>query len=251
MESHQGWFSVEGVPLKWHLPVGLLFDLYSGSVGHSASPQGSERDPHDRDVYLPWKLELHFSDWPTDQLPPLDRDGKIVRDAFTNSMKEASFLRSGQAKVAMALPMQDFNALWESVIKNDLSIFKPVQNKLVHPVGVPNPLRHIPVRVYLPSQPSEENEDEVAADAAPAQGRLRVLQTLITPQVSARQAQTLGTALNTMLPTLFPSRRIAVLAQPVLHGAVAPLGIGLEELSEYAAYADGWLHINIVMIESG
>lgn len=60
--------------------------------------------------------------------------------------------------------------------------------------------------------------------------------------------QTVGTALNTMIPTLFPSRRIPMLARPVLHGAELPLGTPVEELLRVAAYSDGWLHINVVMM---
>jgi autophagy-related protein 5 len=51
-----------------------------------------------------------------------------------------------------------------------------------------------------------------------------------------------------LLPSLFPSRRSPLLAFPVLHGAVIPLSVGLEELAEYAAYADGFLHIAIAMM---
>ncbi len=61
------------------------------------------------------------------------------------------------------------------------------------------------------------------------------------------QPQTLGTALHTLLPNLFPSRRTPVLARPVLHGAVVPMGSHLEELVRCAAYADGWLGVVIVM----
>lgn len=62
------------------------------------------------------------------------------------------------------------------------------------------------------------------------------------------QPQTIGTALNQILPTLFPSRRSALLAQAVLHGAVVPLGASVEELIRSVAYLDGWLHIAIVMM---
>jgi autophagy-related protein 5 len=62
------------------------------------------------------------------------------------------------------------------------------------------------------------------------------------------QPQTIGTALNQILPSLFPSRRSPLLAQPVLHGAVLPLNAGVEELVRAAAYLDGWLHIAVVMM---
>jgi autophagy-related protein 5 len=58
----------------------------------------------------------------------------------------------------------------------------------------------------------------------------------------------MGTALNHLLPTLFPSRRNSVMAQPVLHGAVVPMAAPLEDLVKSAAYADGFLHVVIVMM---
>ena len=62
------------------------------------------------------------------------------------------------------------------------------------------------------------------------------------------QPQTIGTALNQILPTLFPSRRSPLLAQAVLHGAVLPLGASVEDLVRATAYLDGWLHIAVVMM---
>ena len=53
--------------------------------------------------------------------------------------------------------------------------------------------------------------------------------------------QTLGFALRTVLPTLFPSSRDPVLANVVLHGAPVPFSAPLEELMRDAAYPDGWL----------
>lgn len=66
--------------------------------------------------------------------------------------------------------------------------------------------------------------------------------------LSSRQPQTIGTALNTLLPALFPSRRSPLLAQPVLHGAVVPLAANAEEVVRWAAYADGWVHLGVVMM---
>jgi autophagy-related protein 5 len=64
-----------------------------------------------------------------------------------------------------------------------------------------------------------------------------------------REVQTLGSALNNILPSLFPSRRDAILAEPILHGAPAPFGAPLEELMKEAAYADGWIHLSVSMID--
>ncbi|KAI9673250.1 MAG: autophagy protein 5 [Trizodia sp. TS-e1964] len=152
-----GWFSFEGVPLKWHYPVGLLYDLFSGA------------DPlQQKDNSLPWRLTLHFSDFPEDQLVQLDRDGRVMHDAYINSVKEADFLRNGSAKGIMSLSKDDSTKLWEAVQQHDLLLFNSVNEKLLNPPGVK--LRHIPLKIYLPSS---------------AEGILKVVQSLVTPSVSS------------------------------------------------------------------
>ena len=62
------------------------------------------------------------------------------------------------------------------------------------------------------------------------------------------QPQTVGVALNHIVPSLFPSRRSPLLAQAVLHGSVLPLSASVEDLLRVAAYLDGFLHIAVVMM---
>ena len=62
------------------------------------------------------------------------------------------------------------------------------------------------------------------------------------------EVQTVGTALNSVVPSLFPSRRDPILAEPILHGAKVPFQAPLEEVMREAAYADGWIHLTIQML---
>ncbi len=86
--SHDGWFSVEGVPLRWHYPVGLLYDLFSGGEDVTTREEeegvaaatatsrsgGGNRSEVGKASRLPWEIELHFTDWPsTDESSPLSR----------------------------------------------------------------------------------------------------------------------------------------------------------------------------------
>jgi autophagy-related protein 5 len=41
-----------------------------------------------------------------------------------------------------------------------------------------------------------------------------------------------------------------ILAEPVLHGAAVPFRAPLEELMREAAYADGWVHLCVVMVDA-
>ncbi|KAL8992301.1 MAG: hypothetical protein Q9169_007206 [Polycauliona sp. 2 TL-2023] len=238
--SHGGWFSYEDVPLKWHYPLGLLYDLFSGAP--PAQINGSDRDdqspPTQQPSTLPWRLTLHFTDWPGDQLVQPDAEGKVLHDAFINSVKEADFLRNGTAKGIMSLSKDDSTQLWNAVQQHERPIYDPIFQKLLYAQGAP--LRHIPLKVYLPSSPSA---------SGPSPGHLRVIQSLIVPFLpGTKEPQTLGAALHTLLPSLFPSRRTPILAKPVLHGAVVPMSSQVEGLLKEVAYLDGWLHIGLVMM---
>lgn len=70
------------MPLKYHHPVGLLYDLFSG-----APPANPDDDEVDAEETLPWKLELRVQEFPP-ELMGLDTEGKVVRDCFVNGVKE-------------------------------------------------------------------------------------------------------------------------------------------------------------------
>ncbi|KAF4261466.1 autophagy protein 5 [Aspergillus fumigatus] len=250
-QPHEGWFSFEGVPLKWHLPVGLLYDLYAGADPASKGTRVDETDHPTSSLNdtLPWRLTVHFSDWPDEELVRLDADGMVMHDAFINSVKEADFLRNGTAKGIMTLSKEDSAGLWQAVQDVDLLSFQRISNILLPP---PNqPFRNVPIRFFLPLSPDSGSPS------------LKVVQSPLPPNIPATtntsqstnlrhspatQVQTLGSALHSLLPNLFPSRRTPVLAKPVLHGAAVPMSAPIEELVRSCAYGDGWVYIVIRMM---
>ena len=201
VRPHDGWFEYEDVPLKWHYPVGLLFDLYAGTEpaqddldaasalkeaarlgGHTGSSEPSTASA--ATTVLPWRLTLHFADFPASSLIRLDADGKVLHDAFVNSVKEADFLRNGTAKPVMSLSKPDSQQLWDSLQRHDLNSFNVVHQKLLTPPGVE--LRHVPLRVYLPQQSAVAGAGGTEAQTVqeipvPAKGVLRVVQGQVPP----------------------------------------------------------------------
>lgn len=137
---------------------------------------------------------------------------------------------------------------------DDYTSFARINNILLNPS---TPLKHIPLRIYIPStlgfsspNPSSKPfKPPLSTDEHPL-GSIKIIQTLIPPHTDRREPQTLGSALNAILPSLFPSRRDAILAEPILHGAAVPFRAPLEEVMREAAYADGWLHLGILMIDA-
>jgi autophagy-related protein 5 len=179
------WLSYEGVPLKWHYPLGLLYDLYSGA--EPAYPPDTDPDPsapshklettEEERRHLPWRLTVHFSDYPAEQLIPLDDEHKHLHDLFIHSVKEADYLRTGTGKTVMFLSKEDSTQLWDGVKSHDFALYNPINQKLLNPQGVN--LRHLPVRLYLPHAAANGVQEETAP------GSLRVVQRLVTPNLSS------------------------------------------------------------------
>ncbi|KAK5073464.1 Autophagy protein 5 [Lithohypha guttulata] len=260
-----GHFSYDGVPLRWHLPIGLLYDLHilaTQDVSHddSGPSTGSKHKPE------PFRLTVHFSQSyrskHENQL--IDPTPDVVHDAYVNSVKEADFLRTGTAKPIMSLSATDSKLLWSATQESDSAVFSRIYQSLLPSDA---PWRSIPLRVYLPSTPNDAvPESEVASGSTKSptsQGQIRVIQSQITPYVAATSTpgasqlraagagqgtpQTLGSALHSLLPSLFPSRRTPILAKALLHGTVLPMNAVLEEVASKACYADGWVNVVVAI----
>lgn len=102
--------------------MGLLYDLYADADPASSRESSGIDEQSDWDTKntsgsstLPWRLTVHFSDWPDEELVRLDAEGMVMNDAFINSVKEADFLRNGTAKGIMSLSMEDSAGLWDAV----------------------------------------------------------------------------------------------------------------------------------------
>ena len=159
---------------------------------------------------------------------------------------------------------------------DDYKTYNTINERLLSPEGGRG-TRHLPIRFYLPlpfveSDETSESQSEKKADSKKEDeqgGAVRILQPLVPPSQSSRESSfhsymslrgrsgakldvgepnTLGTMLHTILPSLFPSRRRATLARPVMHGAVVPLGAPVEALYRVGAGYDGWASVVIDML---
>lgn len=119
---NDAWFEFETVPLKWHYPVGLLYDIHSGAepvdVGRRMAVEASQASimpAGEGDSQLPMKLVLHYSEFPSEHLIQLDLEGRAMLDSFVNAVKEADFIRNGSARTVMGMSKEDSDNLWKSV----------------------------------------------------------------------------------------------------------------------------------------
>ncbi|KAF8777381.1 Autophagy protein 5 like protein [Argiope bruennichi] len=84
------WIDYDSQPLKWHYPVGLLFDYYGS------------------DAKLPWNVTVHFKDFPETEL--IHCPNKMaVQSHFMSTVKEASALKHRTQLVQSMLPRNTRN----------------------------------------------------------------------------------------------------------------------------------------------
>ncbi|KAL6629283.1 hypothetical protein ACP70R_029048 [Stipagrostis hirtigluma subsp. patula] len=206
------WFEYKGLPLKWYVPIGVLFDLLCA-------------DPE-----RPWNLIVHFRGYPAEILSPCEGEDS-VKWSYMNSLKEATFIITGNSKSVMNMSQADQVALWESVMKGSLDGYKKISTRLKlglfeedglvrmssverqrqqgfdepESPGSSKPCR-VPVRLYVRNV-QEDLED--LEDAAPLRDWESV--SYINRPFEIRKAGgssyiTLEHALKTLLPEFFSSK---------------------------------------------
>lgn len=106
------WFEYKGLPLKWNIPTGVLFDLLC------AEPE------------RPWNLTVHFRGYPRQLLIPCEGEDSI-KWSFINSLKEADYIVNGNTKNVMSMSEPDLVELWRLVSNaSDLEAYLRISSKL-------------------------------------------------------------------------------------------------------------------------
>ncbi|XP_055490981.1 autophagy protein 5 isoform X2 [Leucoraja erinacea] len=124
------WFEYEGAPLKWHYPIGLLFDLHASNAA------------------LPWNVIVHFKNFPeTEILHCLTKDA--VEAHFMSSIKEADALKH-KSQVINEMQKKDHKQLWMGLQNDKFDQFWAINRKLMEYPTEEGGFRYIPFRIYQP-----------------------------------------------------------------------------------------------------
>jgi Autophagy protein Apg5 len=142
------WFEDQEtqIALRWHLFAGVLYDLK-------------------RDLTLPWKIRLHFTNYPSSQILPLEDRLVLtqIQNFFKNSLKQALCLTYGNSKAAMNLTKDSHGRLWDAVRStsinnyNNCTSYYPLYNQVASDY-FPPPLDNskscqIPIRLFVNARP--------------------------------------------------------------------------------------------------
>uniref|UniRef100_A0A914BYW4 Autophagy protein 5 n=1 Tax=Acrobeloides nanus TaxID=290746 RepID=A0A914BYW4_9BILA len=136
------WLEYNGQILKWHYPIGLLYDM------------------HVADVTLPWVINVRSQNHPDELVHP-SKD--TMRHIFLQAIKEADQLKH-RGQVISSMTKDEHNRLFDSVVNNKFDDFWSVNKRLMH--DETNKISYIPIRFYEPGSPfkqvliSPSNEDD-------------------------------------------------------------------------------------------
>ncbi|WLF77892.1 autophagy protein 5 [Lodderomyces elongisporus] len=138
------WLEYEGVPLRWNLPIGVLYDhLYLPAKFTNQS--------------TPWTLDLKIASstlpYPSNYIVPFTysaEDGSVnytksINEMLLNQLKQSCYVLNGTAKPIMQLNGPETESLCNSVITRNLKTYNFFNNKIIKQI------RGIPVRIYLPN----------------------------------------------------------------------------------------------------
>ncbi|XP_027076695.1 autophagy protein 5 [Coffea eugenioides] len=206
------WFEYQGLPLKWYIPTGVLYDLLC------AEPE------------RPWNLTVHFRGYPGNILTPCEGEDS-VKWSFINSLKEAAYIVNGNCKNVMNMSQSDQSELWRSVLNGNLEAYIRVSSKLKLGLGGDDfsiklntsSLKYrqsaadaeasatikagrIPVRLYV----RRVNEDFDDVEDAPLVDNWDKVSYINRPVEIHDNGKcfTLGDAVKALLPELFPDKSL-------------------------------------------
>lgn len=269
------WFeeTERGGLMKWHWPIGLLYDYNLISQGlHSTSTSYGSSLPTE-----PLRLTLHLTSPPLDKLL-LTPSAETCKLSYMGQLKEADFLRWGSTKRVTGLRKQDHDGLWEGVRSHNFEDFWRIGSKIfptttplsAHSSNNPNgastmnspPPTLIPPNLtnnstLVPSrppsadpagQPIADRDGAYTVRSVPVRIFLPdgpVLQELVQPVIEEGRAHTLRHFLRTHLPLLFPPPPSQPQAYAILQGVVVPGDAEMAWLGACMAGADGWVNVCI------
>ncbi|XP_033095987.1 autophagy protein 5-like [Anneissia japonica] len=130
-ETDEMWFDFEGQPLKWHYPVGVLYDLVASSCT------------------LPWKLTVHFKHYPEQEILHC-RDKEIIEAHYMSCVKEADVLKH-RGIVINNMQRRDHKQLWSGLQNDKFDQFWTTNRKLMEHHNE-EPFRYVPFKIYQPDK---------------------------------------------------------------------------------------------------
>uniref|UniRef100_A0A915Q0H2 Autophagy protein 5 n=1 Tax=Setaria digitata TaxID=48799 RepID=A0A915Q0H2_9BILA len=133
LDTDSVWLQYNTKPLKWHYPVGVLFDLLK------------------TDDLLPWTVVLKTKDFPKEVMRFRGND---LESSYIQSVKEADQLKH-KARVVNSMKVDEHRQLWSSILHDKFDEFWIINKKLMESSDS-EPVLHVPIRIYQVDHPFKQ-----------------------------------------------------------------------------------------------
>lgn len=128
------WLEYESVPVKWHEPVGVLYDvlcvLDNSSVWDLDLKVATTDNPYPESL-IPF---LYGSDYE-----------RMLRQIVINQLKQSCYVINGNSRAMMSLSEADTDSLWKAVVTHDYETYHRIDTKVRHK----SKFQKIPLRVLV------------------------------------------------------------------------------------------------------
>jgi len=204
------WFEYEDMPLRWHLPVGVLFDAHT---------QGSMSEP--------WKIKVHTKNYPLQVLAPCVGPTDVER-IFFNRLKEATYIKHGTINLDPLMSSANLKQLWSGLLHDDFDEFNEINSRLAHSSHLKGEyFQRLPFVVYIVDKGN------------PA----RQVKEVVQEPFDILDHEGVCWTLGDLLLYLFQNNFRAAESRASIHGIQPPLDTPLQWLALHLSYADNFVHI--------
>ncbi|KAK4474362.1 hypothetical protein MN116_001525 [Schistosoma mekongi] len=244
--THEFWLEHAHQPLKWHYPIGLVFDMCADKMD------------------IPWKITVHFSNYPTDLLlsPPVSR--LAVEAHFMSMIKEADALKH-RSYVINQMQARDHRQLWNGLLHFRYDQFWSINSKLMEPLPYNTkdlPSEEIPTSEISENKSKSSDLDNISSSRCktfryipcrlycvsenPNSAPSGFTQKLIRPLNDDGSLISLQDAIrilfnsnaNSLAQNLNPKSYLFL-----IHGITLPCETPMQWISEHLSYPDNFVHI--------
>ncbi|OMJ18853.1 Autophagy protein 5 [Smittium culicis] len=235
IRENEFWLEYNGTPLKWHYPIGLLYDIevkagkkpiikekptstLEAAIESHMKTHNITKNEKNLPLSSPWDLVLHLRKYPNDKIiksPSID----LLKSMYMFSLKEADFIRHGSSKRVMELSKIDQTELLDGLSTHKMSTFILVRHLLglyaskfdwsaiessptlksdKIPLGLP---KAIPVKLYFNGSDSFSEDRYVVfqAPVSPIQNTIPINNIFGEPQPSEYRFTTLFDAIDSLI----------------------------------------------------
>lgn len=144
LESLPVWLQYNDTPLKWNIPIGVIYDMFTLSdekvpIWTLTLMAPSAHIPYPIDTVIPF---------PTPVQGELVNYTDLVFQIIINQLKQSCHVLKGNSRAILSMSEQDTRALWKAIHHHDYDSYQSVMK----PFSGSDAPKKIPIRIYhLPS----------------------------------------------------------------------------------------------------